>query len=233
MKLVPLALSVIVFGFVAWADGATDVSTPPANDPNLRVVTNSDPVEPAPATFQVAVAWNARGKEGLSVPLKNDSTDTWQVLGVQSSAGIYIQDFPNKIKPGDSGEVDFIYDSREDTDSAVELIRVKTDNGVKTLAVQIQREIAVAFDTHEVHWKVGDPLASKSIIMTVSTGTVTPQNLKTSNGVSATLEPIDSTRYRVSITPKSTAKTDRFQVAVKFDKGLPGVSTKIYGSIDD
>lgn len=213
--------------------GADTPSVAPTNDPNLRPVTITDAAEPPPATFQIAVSWNAKAKDALSVPLMNDSSNVWQVLGVQSSAGIFIQDFPNRIKPGEAGAVDFIYDSREDTDSSAEIIRVKTDGGIRTMVVQVQREAAVTLDTHEVHWKVGEALVTKTITLTIVAGTVTPQNLKSNGGASAVLETIDSTHYRISITPKSTAKTDHFQVAVKFDKPLPGVATKVFGSIDD
>lgn len=205
-------------------------STPPANA-TLRPVVVSDPAQPAPPTYELALKWNDRSTNVLSVPLKNDSDKALKVLGIQATRGIFISDFPSNIAAKKEDSISFVYSAADNTDGDTDLIRVLTDNGIKEIILKIVREEAVQFDVKELRWTAGGTADTKTATITVLAGATVPQKLRVSGGNSAVLETVDATTWRVKVTPASTAKSGQFAVFVDFDKGLPGKSATILGII--
>lgn len=208
-------------------------STPPPDAP-LRPVINAEPVQPASARYELAVEWSEKRKDNLAVPLENKGTDVMNVLGVQSSAGIYIVDYPSRVKAGASEPIDIIYEAADNTDSASEYIRVKTDQGIKTIIVSIKREDAFTLDSSELKWAVGGAATAKSFTVNIKKAGLELKKAKcTSGGHKAQVEAINSTTYRVTVTPGSTAKAAQFAVFLEFDKALPGKAAVVYGAIGE
>lgn len=206
-------------------------STPPANVP-LRLVPPSDPVQPAPPTYELTAKWNERSSATvLSVPFKNESEKPLKVLGVQATRGIFIGDFPTTIGAKQEDKIFFVYEAADNTDGDVDLIRVLTDQGIKEILVKIVREAAVKFDTRELTWTAGDAASAKSATLTVTAGTVTPKKVRVTGGHHAVLETAGANTWKVSVTPASTAKSGKFAVFVDFDRPLPGTAPVILGVI--
>lgn len=235
MKMTNSPLKFLVVGLclagvpVALLAQAGVPSTPPQNA-ELRPVVPSNPAQPAPLTYELTAAWNSR-TQAHSVPLANDSDKQLEVLGVQSSSGIFLVDFPQKIAAKKSDSIGFVYHAADNTDGDLDLIRVLTDQGIKDILVKIVRESAVKFDTRELQWTAGDALEAKSATITVTTGTVTPQKVRVAGGHQAVLEAAGANTWKVKITPASTAKSGKFVVSVDFDQPLPGTAPVILGVI--
>lgn len=228
MKLHPLLLGLLLFS-VAQAQNATPpvVSVPPPGVP-LRPVINADPVQLRPAQFEITAAWNEKTKDKLSVPLSNSGDTVLAVLGVQATRGIFIVDFPSKVKAKGEDKINFIYDAADDTDGDMEVIRVKTDQGIVVLNVHITRQAAVTFDKKELNWKTGAKADPQTVTIKIPNGQVSPKKLKVSgSGNKADLVKVDGQTYQVKVTPALTAKSTQFAVTVQFDQPLPGVAPVI------
>lgn len=232
MKL-PLFVFGVLLSSIGFAQMPGNPSVAPANVP-LRPVIAEDPAQLRPPQFEIAVGWNDRTKDKLSVPLTNASDKPLQVLGVQATRGIFIVDYPNKIKAKGDDLIDFIYDAADNTDGDMEVIRVKTDQGIKLIHVQIKRSAVFNFDTRELRWKVGGKADTKTVTLKVPDSQVAPKRAKSSSGGhTAEIEKVDGTTFRIKVTPSSTDKATQFAVAIEFDQPLPGVAPVIMGVVGE
>jgi hypothetical protein len=226
-------LAVVLLCALATSGYAQSVSVAPDNVP-LRPVINSDPVQPAVAVYELSTGWSEKKKDNISVPLENPSKTDWQVQGVQSTSGIFVVDFPSKVKAGATEAIDVIYEAEGGTDSEVEVLRVKTDQGIKTVHVRIKREAAVSLDVKELKWSVGGAQTPKVVTAKISAAGLKLKKAKaTGGGHKADIETVDASTYRIVVTPGSTAKAGQFAVLLEFDQPLPGKSVVIYGNIGE
>lgn len=229
MKKIPLVLSALLLGVGLTAQ---NVSVPPANVPLRAVVTAAVNGQPLPPTYEIPLKWNERDTTVLSVPIKNSGDKIMKVLGVQATRGIFVGDYPGTIPAGKEDSLAVIYSAADNTDGDLDIIRVLTDQGIKEVHLKIARETAVQFSARELHWTVGEPLATKTVKLTVAANTATPKNAKALGNHAATLEKISATEWNVKVTPGSTAKSGTFLVALEFDRAIPGKATTILGVID-
>jgi hypothetical protein len=221
------SLFIPLFGLTAFAGG---VSTSPANA-HLRPVVTAGPAQPAPPTYELALKWDDRSTNVLTVPLKNESEKPLKVVGVQATRGIFISDYPVTVGAKKESNISFVYSAADNTDGDIDRIRVLTDQGIKEIVLKIAREEAVRFDVKELRWRVGAIADTKTVTITTTAGTAIPRSVRAGNGNRAVLEPVNGSTWRVQITPGSTAKSGQFAVLVDFDRALPGKSTVILGII--
>lgn len=219
-----LILSFALIGTAGFAQNASTPSSAPANVP-LRLVVPEDPVQLQPPRYEITASWNDKTKDSLSVPLTNTGDKTFNVLGVQATRGLFIVSYPDKVKAGGQGAINFIYDAADNTDGDMEVIRAKTDQGIKTIHVQIKRDAAVTFEAKELKWKVGGSADSKTVNLNIPNGVVTPRLVKVSpSSHKAEIEKVDGKNFKVKVTPASTAQATQFIVSIEFDQPLPGTA---------
>lgn len=217
---------------LAYASTQPEVRSKPPADAPLRPVPESSAIQPKAPMYELSAKWNERmSVDVMSVPLKNESDRPLEVLGVQATRGIFIGDFPDKIAPGKEDLLSLVYVASDNTDGDIELIRVYTDQGIKEILIKVDREAAVNFDTRELSWVVGEDATPKVALLSVVSNTVVPQGVRVTGGHRAVLENAGEGRWRVRVTPDSTAKSGRFAVFVDFDKPLPGMAPVILGAI--
>jgi hypothetical protein len=166
-----------------------------------------------------------------TVPLANDTDQPLQILGVQTSGGLFVVDFPDKLPAKKSDTIAFVHQPAENSDGDLEVIRVLTDQGIRQIHVKVAREEVARLDLRELRWTVGDPVTAKSATLTLTAGTVQPVRVRATGGSKAELERVDATTWRIKVTPAATAKSGQFAVFVDFDQALPGKAIVILGVI--
>lgn len=177
----------------------------------------------------LSLAWTDTTRS-VQILVSNPGTKALQVLGVQSTGGLYVVDYPKTIPAGGSASVSAIYEAKAGTDSDVELIRLKTDVGEKLVRLTLAREPVVTFETKQLKWTVGERLQAKTVLVVLDKG-VTIKGVAAPKGHSAEVQKINATSYRIVITPQSTAKATTFPVSVTLDPSVPGIMPFITCSI--
>lgn len=230
MHLNTLALRLVLLAGLPALVSAQTVSVPPEGVP-LRPVVASQPAQPAPPTYELAVKWNDKLKGVDTVPLANTSDQPLHILGVQSTGGVFVGDFPTTVSPGKEEQISIVYNSLSNASGDVDLIRVLTDQGVKEIRIQLTRGKAVSLSAKQVAWTVGDSPQAKTVVLTVTADTVKPTSVRTTADNVAVLTAVDATTWNVQITPGSTAKSGKFPVFVNFDHPMAGGNPVILGII--
>lgn len=213
--------------FSAWLGAACIQAAPPpatpAAPPPIIII------KPTRITFHQA--WNEVESE-IVVPFTNEGRTDLKLIGVQSTGGLYVESYPQKIKTGGTENFKLLYLGRPQVEGTVDLVRIHTNQGERLIEVVHAQDDAVTFSTHEVKWKVGDPAISKDVLLKVVPNTVKIVSVKASGGQQAELLSDGANVFRVRITPATTTKSKNFTVIVETDPALPGKSTVIMGSID-
>lgn len=197
-------------------------STPPTPPPIILIT-------PTRATFHQG--WNEVESE-ITVPFKNVGLTELKLLGVQSTGGVYVQEYPQKIKAGGTEKFKLLYLGKPQMEGRVDLVRIHTNQGERLIEVVHLQDDAVTFSTHEVTWTLGGPTISKDVLLKVVPNTVKIVSVKASGDHKAELLNDGANVFRVRITPSTTAKSKRFTVLVETDPVLPGKSTVIAGSVE-
>lgn len=224
------AFGVLCLPPALWAQAnPAPTSTEPAA---LPIVPSPNPLETAP-TYELSVKWNEKGTNVLTVPFKNDSKQALHVMGVQASPGLFIGDFPFTVAPGKEEKIAFFYSAPDNTDGDLDVIRVLTDQGVREIRVSIKREKAVQFNATTLQWTQGSPALPQTVDFSVTAGTVVPKKLRMLGGANhkADLLNLGQGRYRVVVTPNSTAAVQKFPVFIDYEPALAGSVTVIYCEI--
>ncbi len=211
----------------------------PAADPREATVDRGDSREIPPGAaaeqpaqhFRLALRWSDSTAPG-SISVENPTQRPLRVHGVQSSGNIFIASFPEVIPAGGSREIQFIFDAKPGSTSDGDVIRLKTDQGEKTLLVQHDREKVVTLDHERLRWELGEDPVAKSVLLQVPNGEVKPTRVRPTAGADATLEHLGGPTYRISVTPRSTAKAASFPVFIDFAPDLPGATPVISVVID-
>lgn len=213
------------------ADAQSGVPSTPSGKTDLRQIPTSSSDQAAPPTYELSAKWDDRGSGVLTVPFKNFSDRSLEIIGVQATGGLFIADFPSKIASGKEDALSAVYVPVENSDGDFEQIRIYTDQGTREIWIKVVRDAVVKLDTRELVWTTGAPAETRSITLSVATGTVRPVRVKAVGGHHAVLEPAGDGVWRIKVTPASTAKSGKFLVVVDFDKTLPGLAPVILGVI--
>lgn len=203
------------------------------------VFAQTDPL-PAPTTkplpeAAITLRWNDAASV-VSVALPNEGKHAIQVIGVRTTGSLFVMDFPATVASGKTGEIVLKYVAQVDSSGTEEFVHVLTSEGLRTGKVVLQREEAVQFEKQTLEWPVGGAAAAKSVVILAKAGTAAPKKVRVlgkEKDNSAVLETVEAGRYRVTVTPGSTAKPRKFAVAVEFDQPLPGVAPVIYCVVAD
>jgi hypothetical protein len=210
---------------------AADAKDAVVNRGDSRVIPPGPAAEAPVQLFRLPLRWND-DLAPVSIPVENPTKAPLRIYGVQSSGNMFVAAFPEVIPPGGSREIDFIFDAKAATTSDGDVVRLKTDQGEKTLLIQHEREKIVTLDQEQLRWEVGEIPDAKSVLLQVPNGQVTPTKVRAMAGAEAKLEAMGGGTYRISVVPRSTAKAASFPVFIDFSPALPGATPVISVVID-
>lgn len=176
------------------------------------------------ASVSLGLKWNESTRV-FDVQVPNSAGQAAKVLGVQTTVGLYLADFPTAIPANGSAAFSLIYSSRPATDGTADLLRVLTDQGEIVVEVDHNRDSAAVLDQSSLEWAMGSAATAKTVTLLMVPGTTTPTGVTAlGSWLQATLQPgSDKKHYSITITPTSTVKPQQGAVIVQFDPALPGV----------
>ncbi len=168
----------------------------------------------------------------FDIKVQNDEEQPLKVFGAQTTSGLYLVDFPRAIPARGEAAVTVVYLAKPGSSSTADLVRLLTDRGEKVVQIDHGRTQVVALETTALRWNQGEKAGAKSVIITVTPGSTVPKGARAmGTGNTAVIEALDENRYRIDITPASTAKAQQFPVFIQFAPELPGVSAVITCSV--
>jgi len=181
-----------------------------------------------PARVSLALKWN-EAQRSFIITLDNPSDVPLNVMGVQTSNGVYVADFPRSIPAQGKSDFRLLYFNGVGGGTGeVDLLRVLTDRGERVVQIDHDRDPSAQLDKTTLQWSQGATVAAKTVTLVVTPGTSLPLAVRAmGTGNQATLEPIGKNRYRISITPGATDKIMQFPVIITFDQAAPGETAVI------
>lgn len=197
------------------ATGLTDsVTLPTSVRPEIPTVSLALKATEAIRTFVLTV--------------RNDEEVSLKVFGAQTTSGLYVVDYPREIAAKGQASATLLYVARQNSTATTDLLRLMTDRGEKVIQLEHGRDPLVQFDVPGLQWQQNERPAPKSVIVTVldSRGGPAPKGVRALGaGNSATVETIGEGRYRITVTPGSTAVPGQFPVMIQFVPTSPGLPT--------
>lgn len=175
--------------------------------------------------------WDEKTRS-FDVGVDNPTDSKLEVLGIQSTPGIYVVDFPKSIPPRKSGTVSIVYASRPGLGGTRDIVRLLTNAGEREIILDHNREEVIRFDPASVEWKLNEKPAEKIVTLTVVDGKSTPKSVDALGaGNKAVLKDNGHGHYSVAITPGNTSEPQQFTVVVRLQPELPGVVPVISCSV--
>jgi hypothetical protein len=181
------------------------------------------PAKAFPASISLGLAWNESYRTGITVPINNPFQKAIEILGVQTSANLFVTDFPKTIGANGTGSMVLIYFSRFNSTGDSDSVRILTDSGEVDIPVAHARAAAYQLSAQRLSWNVGDAVAAKTVTVTFAANTTVPlaaAAMGTQNSVSVL--PQGGGVYLISVTPASTASPEAFPAIVTLNPALPG-----------
>lgn len=186
------------------------------------------PITEKKLTAKLNLNWDDRKKDKVFVNVENPYDLALKIDGVQTSANLYVVDFSKNIPARKTGVIELVYDTQANSDSSLDLIRIKSNLGIQVIEVIPEREKIVSFSSRTLSWTVGDPVTPKFVELELAAESgVIPKLRKVSRAHTAILEDLGGSRYKIIVTPRSTAKPEDFSVFVDFTPDVPGVASVI------
>lgn len=176
--------------------------------------------------YTIPLGWN-QATLNVNVSVKNTTGQALQVFGVQSSSGVWVTDYPRSIPAKGSASLAALVEAKPGLQSDVEIVRLKTGDGEKTLLLKLDRPPLVALDSSRLRWSQGEAAISKSVVLTLGNPAVSLKSVSTVSGHAVVFRKQGTNTYLITVTPKSTAKAGVFPVLVALDPLVPGVAPAI------
>lgn len=177
------------------------------------------------------LAWDKSIKE-LAFTLENPGATALTVMGVQSTSGLWVVQFPAVVGAKSTGRIDAILEAKLGHQSAFELLRVKTSAGERVFSVRVDRPPLLTFDATVLRWAKNETVPKQVLVRCNDRG-VTVQAVSAAYGHGAVLERVSPDLYRVTVTPSLTSKRKTFPVSLTLDPAIPGLAPLITGIVDN
>lgn len=164
--------------------------------------------------------------------VSNSGSTALTILGVQSTANLYVTSFPTSIPANGSAPFGLLFSASANSTGPSEFLHVLTNQGDRVFQFNHDRAQVVQISATSLQWAVGDPLAAKTITLTIAGNQAVIAGVTTSGtGNNASVQPGSGGQYTISVTPGSTSGANRFIVAVALNPTLPGVVPNILCSV--
>jgi len=179
----------------------------------------------------LALAWSDTLKN-FDFTVKNSSAQALMVIGVQSTANLFVTDFPKTIPANGTAVFSLLFSASGNSTGPTEFLHVLTDHGDRVYQFDHNRAQVAQISPNTLQWNVGDPLISKTFTLTIAGDQAVVAGVTTSGfGNNATVTPAAGGQYIVTVTPGSTDKENKFIVALTLNPTLPGVVPVIVCSV--
>lgn len=168
----------------------------------------------------------------FTITVRNPEKRDWQVYGIQTMGCFYVVDVPRKIPAEGKTTVGLMYIAKPGVTGGVGVVSIMTDAGEKIIQRDHGREQSASLDADNLEWRLGGVSDTKSVILTLPPGASVARSVKAMGSDNkASIESIGNGQYRVSITPASTAKAQKFPVFIEISPTVPDFSPVILCTI--
>ena len=199
--------------------------------PETSSVALSTPERPETPTVSLALKVG-EALRTFTVTVQNGEGNPLKVYGAQATGSLYVVDYPREIAAKGEATVTLLYLARQNSTATADLLRLITSGGEKTVQFNHDREAAVQFDATSLQWRQDEAAVAKAVTVTIPNQVTVPKGVSVMDaGSTAAIEALGGGRYRIFITPGSTAKPRRFPVMIQFAPALPGANTVIVCSV--
>jgi hypothetical protein len=156
--------------------------------------------------------------------LNNSSNSALTVIGVQTTANLYVTDFSKTIPANGSGVISLLFSASANSTGPSDFLHVLTNQGDRVFQFDHNRAQAVQISPTTLSWAVGDPLTPKTITLTITNNLAVVAGIGASGtGNTATVQPSTGGQYVVTVVPGSTSSANKFIVSITLNPSLPGV----------
>lgn len=169
----------------------------------------------------------------FSVYVQNDHPEDLEILGVQTSLGLYVASIPRKIPGNGRARFTLVWSAGNGAGNVIEFLRVATPVGEKVVQIEPQQEEVVDFETREINWPQNGPAETKVVKVSCKKGFSVVSATAAGEGTNATVEARGAGIFYISINPGSVALRRVFPVVVKFEPTVIGVPTVIRCSVGE
>ncbi len=168
-----------------------------------------------------ALEWQDRTQEMRAAPLQeeievvfsfvNDSKKPVVVTDIQTNCDCLEAEPDRKVyQPGERGAIKALFTVGDRLGIYERTLTVQTDEGAGPVRLSLRVDVPAAAEVtpRTIEWKVNDPVGSRAVELVVAPGISInfDQAAVTSSQFSAALETVETgRRYRVAVTPRSTA----------------------------
>lgn len=184
-----------------------------------------------PHTPRVKIPRNWNDKDAvLRLTVENTLRATLQIEGIQTSGSLYAVSFPKKIGVGEKGELEVRYAAGTAGGGTIDAIHLLTNQGVKTIEVEHDREQVFVLDVTQLQWKAGES-GAKTAWLVVDNTASKPAAVRVLGNpkAKAELKQSTDTSYAIVVTPGT--QPGKFVVKVDFDPRVEGQTAVIYCEI--
>ena len=232
MKTLRKKLSALALAVLCVHSALIAQTTIPAATDATTAVAAKTPENKLLAATSLALKWNEKSRT-LKVPFKNTAAAVMVIQGVQTSGGLFVVNFPKSLAAGRTDEIEVLVDTPTGTSAVADYLRLRTNLGDQVIPLNHDREQVFTLDKNNLQWVQDELVLAKSVSFTLAANTAVPKSVKvlSGGGHQAQLESLGGGRYRVAITPASTAKTSQFPVVIEMEPALPGVAPVIHCAV--
>jgi len=223
------ALAVISSAFCTGSNAQSQPATGQTGSSSVAPPSGQSSYPPAvvpsaafPASLSLGLAWNESYRSGISVPINNTGSTALTILGVQTSANLFVESFPPTVAAGAQGTISLIYFSRYNATGDSDVVRVLTANGEVDIPVAHARAAAFQASAQQLNWSANGAPTPQSVTVTMTSSTETVQAATAlGTGNSATVTSLGGSSYQITVTPGSTSAAGSFPVIVTLSPTLP------------
>jgi hypothetical protein len=193
----------------------------------IRAQAQQAPITSAPQTTVPAssldLGWSETSR-AFSFSVSNSGSAALTVIGVQSTANLYVTAFPATIPANGSAVFSLLFQASGNSTGPSDFLHVLTNQGDTAFRFDHNRAQVIQISPNTLQWDVGDPLTPKTITLTIAGNQAVVSGVTTSGtGNIAAIQPGSGGQYTVTVTPGSTASSNQFIVSLGLSPSLPGV----------
>ncbi len=188
---------------------------------------------PLPVGFSLNLGWNETSRTNISIPVTNSQNAAMTILGVQTTANFFVEDFPQTIPANGKGEILLMYQAQTNVTGPSDILRLMTNFGELSMTIDHGRTQVASLSGTSLNWKVGETPMAKSVTLTIAAGsTVVPQSVTaTGVGNTASLTALGGGKYQISVIPGSTATPEEFPVVIVYSPAVPDATAVVVANV--
>jgi len=197
----------------------------PVSPSTLRPVSSTPIGAQTSTVYALNLDWN-QTQGSFDLQYANSAGHAITVQGIQSSGDIFVVSYPSSIAAGATGTISVLYSSQPETDSAGDVVRLMTSDGIKLITLAHNRPAVATLSAAALSWQVGEAAAAKTVTLTLANG-VTASGATAMLGGQASVRNNGNGTFTISVIPPGTTKALSFPVIVILTPAVPNVTPVI------